>query len=83
MKKDPTIEDVALEIDESSKPSARGWHKYDFQFGANFAKVVGESGDNTKGDTPDRDRLGRPRALDFEHYSSVDWSLNDDSEDYS
>jgi len=53
-----------------------------FRFG-NQSHVVGAAGDNLPQDTPAFDKAGRPRALDFERYGEVDFSLNDIADEYS
>ena len=64
------------------KSTPKGWRSQDFQFG-DRSKVVGAGADNLPGNTPAEDHLGRPRALDFERFDVVDWSLNDQAEDFS
>jgi hypothetical protein len=81
MSKEFTIEDAALVVDEDSK--AKGWRGKDFRFGKQLEKMQANGEGDAPGETADRDANGRPRALDFENYSSVDWSLYDSMEDFS
>lgn len=62
-----------------SKP--KGWRGQQFRYG-DASKIVGAL-DNLPGCTPGEDATGRPRALDFEHFDSVDWTLNDQAEEFS
>lgn len=62
-----------------SKP--KGWRGQEFSYG-DAHKITGH-GPGGPGQTPGEDNFGRPRALDFEHFDAVDWSLNDQAEDFS
>ena len=64
------------------KSVPRGWRGQDFQFG-DRSKILGAGADNLPGSTPGEDHMGRPRPLDFERFDSVDWTLNDQAEEYS
>lgn len=67
--------------------STRGWRDYEFNFGSVARKrletALGAGADNLPGHTPATGPGGKIRALDFDHFDEVDFTLNDEAEDYS